>query len=71
VLELCLFKPLTESQTHWMEKAAETMANALRFALESDERREAEERVKRTYEFERRIAYLVSRAQFIHAMTRL
>ena len=46
VLELCLFKPLTESQTRWLEKAIETMANALRFALEGEVRQEAEERVK-------------------------
>jgi PAS domain S-box-containing protein len=45
VMELCLFKPLTETQTRWLEKAAETVANALRFALESEERRKAEERV--------------------------
>jgi PAS domain S-box-containing protein len=45
VLELCLFKPLTETQTRWLEKAAEIVANALRFALESEERRIAEERV--------------------------
>jgi two-component system, sensor histidine kinase and response regulator len=44
VLEICLFKPLTETQTRWLEKAAETLANALRFALESEERRQAEER---------------------------
>ena len=44
VMELCLFQPLTETQTRWLEKAAETMANALRFALESEERRKAEER---------------------------
>ena len=44
VLELCLFKPLTEIQIRWLEKASETMANALRFALESEERRQAEER---------------------------
>ena len=37
VMELCLFKPLTETQTRWLEKAAETVANALRFALESEE----------------------------------
>ena len=41
--ELCLFKPLTETQTRWLEKATESLANALRFALES-ERRQAEER---------------------------
>jgi two-component system sensor histidine kinase/response regulator len=45
VLELCLFKPLTETQARWLEKAADTMANALRFALESEERRQAEERI--------------------------
>jgi two-component system sensor histidine kinase/response regulator len=46
VMELCLFKPLTEAQTRWLEKAVETVANALRFALESEVRQEAEERVK-------------------------
>jgi len=46
VLELCLFKPLNDKQTRWLEKAAETMANALRFALESEERRQAEERTR-------------------------
>ena len=44
VMELCLFKPLTETQTRWLEKAAETIANGLRFALESEERQKAEER---------------------------
>ncbi len=44
VLELCLFQPLSESQSPWLEKASETVANALRFALESEERRQAEER---------------------------
>ena len=44
VLELCLFQPLTAIQTHWLEKASESLANALRFALESEERRQAEER---------------------------
>ena len=43
VLEICLFKPLTETQTRWLDKASEAVANALRFALESDERRKAEE----------------------------
>jgi two-component system, sensor histidine kinase and response regulator len=46
VLELCLFKPLTEMQTRWLEKTAETVANAIRFALESEERRQAEERTR-------------------------
>ncbi len=45
VLELCLFQPLTETQIRWLDKAAETLANALRFAMESEERRQAEERV--------------------------
>jgi PAS domain S-box-containing protein len=44
VLEICLFQPLTETQTRWLEKATESLANALRFALESEERRLAEER---------------------------
>ena len=44
VLELCLFKPLDELQNRWLEKASETIANALRFARESEERRRAEER---------------------------
>jgi two-component system sensor histidine kinase/response regulator len=44
VLEICLFKPLTETQTRWLEKATESLANALRFAVESEERRQAEER---------------------------
>lgn len=43
VLELCLFKPPTDTQTCWLEKAAEIVANALRFALETEERRQAEE----------------------------
>ena len=46
VLELCLFKPLTETQPCWLEKAAEIVANALRFALESEERRQAEEQTR-------------------------
>ena len=44
VLEICLFKPLTEMQTRWLEKATESLANVLRFAMESEERRQAEER---------------------------
>ncbi len=46
VMELCLFKPLTEIQTRWLEKASETVANALRFAMESAERRKAEEHTR-------------------------
>jgi PAS domain S-box-containing protein len=42
VLEICLFQPLTETQSRWLDKAAETVANALRFALDSDERRRQE-----------------------------
>jgi len=46
VMELCLFKPITESQTLWLEKATETIANALRFAIESEERKQVEERTR-------------------------
>ncbi len=44
VVELCLFKSLTALQSRWLEKATQTMANALGFAVESEERRQAEER---------------------------
>jgi len=44
VLEICLFKPLAETQIRWLEKASESLANALRFAQESEDRRQAEER---------------------------
>lgn len=50
VLEICLFKPLTEIQTRWLTQAAETMANALRFALDSDERRQSDERTRQILE---------------------
>ncbi len=46
VLEICLFKPLTDSQSRWLRKATETIANALRFALESEDRQRAEERTR-------------------------
>ena len=46
VLELCLFKPLAEIQTRWLGKASESIANALRFALESEERLQAEKRTR-------------------------
>ena len=46
VVEVCLFKPLTETQVSWMGKVTEMVANALRFALESEERRQAEERTR-------------------------
>ncbi|MCU0725821.1 MAG: PAS domain S-box protein, partial [Planctomycetes bacterium] len=46
VLEICLFRPLTEPQSRWLEKASEVVANALRFALEAEERRQAEERYR-------------------------
>ena len=46
VVELCLFKPLTETQVSWMDKVGEMVANALRFALESEERRQAEDRTR-------------------------
>jgi PAS domain S-box-containing protein len=58
VLEICLFKPLTETQTRWLEKASETMANALRFAQESEERREAEQRLRETEQFFRSVLEL-------------
>ena len=50
VIELCLFKPLTETQISWMEEASETIALALRFATESEERRLAEERTRQILE---------------------
>jgi two-component system sensor histidine kinase/response regulator len=46
VIELCFFKAMTDMQSRWLDKAVETVANALRFAFESEERKEAEERVK-------------------------
>ncbi len=46
VLELCLFKPLTEAQTRWLATATETLAKALLFALETEERHKAEERTR-------------------------
>jgi PAS domain S-box-containing protein len=68
VLELCLFKPLTETQTRWLEKAAETMANALRFALESEERRQAEERVNAYFTSSNDgLLILSAEGRFIHA----
>ncbi|HOB98837.1 MAG TPA: PAS domain S-box protein [Verrucomicrobiota bacterium] len=46
VLELGLFRPPTETHSRWMEKACETLANALRLAVESQQRRHAEERTR-------------------------
>ena len=46
VLELCCFRELTGAQDRWVEKAAETVAKALLFAMESVERRQAEERTR-------------------------
>jgi len=46
VMELCLFKPLTETESAWVQRVAETVANALRFAMEREERRQAEERTR-------------------------
>src|SRR5437879_9596494 len=43
-MELCLFKPLTESESSWLAKVSATVADALRFAIEREERRQAEER---------------------------
>jgi len=68
VLELCLFKPLTETQARWLEKAAETMANAVRFAIESDERKEVEERVQAYFTSSSDgLLILSAEHQFIHA----
>jgi two-component system sensor histidine kinase/response regulator len=44
VAEVALFQTLTPSQRQWLYKASEALANALRFAIETEERREAEER---------------------------
>lgn len=68
VLELCLFKPLSEIQSQWLEKAGQTIANALRFAMESDERKEAEERVQAYFTSSTDgLLILSSEHQFIHA----
>ncbi len=42
VLELCLHSALSPKQLAWLEGAAEPLANALRFAVESEERLNAE-----------------------------
>jgi PAS domain S-box-containing protein len=44
VAELCLFKDLSDTQSTWLMQATEAIADAIRFAQASDERREAEER---------------------------
>lgn len=44
VVELCLFRPLTEAQSRWLDKAAEAVANSLRFAAQNAELRQVEER---------------------------
>ncbi len=41
--EFALFKPLSEIQSKWLDKAAEAVANALRFAARNAELRAAEE----------------------------
>lgn len=58
VVELCLFKPLTDTQTVWMEKVSEMVANALRFALESEDRRKAEQLLRETEQFFRSVLEL-------------
>lgn len=68
VLELCLFKPLTDTQKQWLEKGADTMANALRFALESEERQNAEERVNAYFTSSSDgLLILATDRRFIHA----
>ncbi|MFC1763861.1 response regulator [Planctomycetota bacterium] len=44
VVELCLFESLAKTQSQWLTQAGEAIADAIRFAQESDERKEAEER---------------------------
>jgi PAS domain S-box-containing protein len=44
VAELCLFNALTDIQTQWLNEAVRSIASAIRFAQQSDERKSAEER---------------------------
>ncbi len=46
VIELCLVEPIGESRWPLFEKAAETIATALRIAREREERESAEERIR-------------------------
>jgi len=46
VVELCLLMDATEDQIRWLEKAAEIVATAIRFARQAREREEAEERTR-------------------------
>jgi len=46
IIEMCLFRHLTNVQSQWLAKAAEAVGNALRLAMESDERKQAEERTR-------------------------
>jgi PAS domain S-box-containing protein len=46
VLELCFFNQLSEDQTHWLSKASEITATALRFAREGRERELAEQALR-------------------------
>ncbi len=46
VVELCLMEPMSERQGKWLEKAGESVAIALRIALEREEREIAEERIR-------------------------
>jgi signal transduction histidine kinase/CheY-like chemotaxis protein/HAMP domain-containing protein len=43
VLEICLFKPMTDAQKEWLDKAAEAIATSLRFAQESEQRKRTAE----------------------------
>jgi PAS domain S-box-containing protein len=45
VIELCLVEPIAEKQRQLLAKAAESIATAIRIALERQERRIAEERI--------------------------
>jgi PAS domain S-box-containing protein len=42
VVELCLFHLLTDTQSQWLKQATEAIANAFRFAQESDHRKRAQ-----------------------------
>ncbi|MBT3344027.1 MAG: PAS domain S-box protein, partial [Gemmatimonadetes bacterium] len=46
VVELCLFTPLSESQSHWLTTACRIAAGALRLARQAEERAAAEERTR-------------------------
>ena len=46
VLEAALLRPLTDRQRQWLEKASESVANALRLAMDREEREKAEKRFR-------------------------